>query len=422
MRGVRLLAEDAAIFISYNTPMLSHSEKKSLTIVLSVFFFVIISTWGVTLLARGYRPSLQPGGLTLNPTGLLSATSRPKGASVYINNSLITATDDTINLTPGDYVVKIIKDGYFSWQKTVKIKAEIVYQTDAQLFRSTPDLIPITHTGTINPQISPDKSRIIFAVASASALTNNGLYLLELSANPLYLTKNTPRQIAANTSLVDWSKATYEFSPNSQEVIASFPKTNINYLLNLSASIDVKTLTDATPKITTIRHQWSLQDFDLVSAKVDRLPKELRGLVSTVSAEKIAFNSLDDKVLYQATRSATIASIMASPPPAQSTQNQSRNLVTGDYYIYDLKEDTNYHLGSPGTVQSPFWLPNSTNIVYQTSQEIKAADYDTTNQVTIYAGNFRPNTVLPWSDGNKIITLTSPYSGSVENLYAVTIR
>ena len=402
--------------------MLSHSEKKSLTIVLSVFFFVIISTWGVTLLARGYRPSLQPGGLTLNSTGLLSATSRPKGASVYINNSLITATDDTINLTPGNYLVKIIKDGYFNWQKTIKIKAEIVYQTDAQLFRSTPDLIPITHTGAINPQISPDKSRVVFAVASASALTNNGLYLLELSANPLYLTKNVPRQIAANTPLIDWSKASYQFSPNSQEVIASFPKTNINYLLNLSANIDAKTLTDITPKMSNIRHQWLLQDTDLVLAKIDRLPKEFRALVSTISAEKIAFNSLDDKVLYQATQSAILAAIMASPPPAQSTQNQSRDLIAGDYYIYDLKEDTNYHLGSPNTIQSPFWLPNSTNIVYQINQEIKAADYDTTNQVTIYAGNFRPNTILPWSDGNKIITLTSPYSGSVENLYAVTIR
>lgn len=401
--------------------MLSQSEKKSLSIVLSVFFFVVLSTWGITLLARGYRPSLQPGGLTLNPTGLLSATSRPKGASVYINNSLITATDDTVNLTPGDYVVKIAKDGYFNWQKTIKIKAEIVYQTDSQLFRSTPDLKPITHTGVINPQVSPDKSRIIYAVASSSATTNNGLYLIELSANPLYLTKNTPRQIAPNTISIDWSKASYEFSPNSLEVIATF-KNGVKYLLSLATTIDTKTLTDVTPRLSLITKTWSTQDKEIITSKLDRLPKELQSFVSTESSQKISFTTTEDKVLYQATQSATIPNILETAPPAQSTQTQTRNLITGEYYIYDLKEDTNYRLGSTTDIQNPYWLPNSSNVVYLTNLELKAADYDATNQVTIYAGNFRPEVTLPWFDGNKIITLTAPFSGSTENLYAITIR
>jgi hypothetical protein len=401
--------------------MLSRSEKKSLSIVLSVFFFVVISTWGITLLARGYRPSLQPGGLTLNPTGLLSATSRPKGASVYINNSLITATDDTINLTPGDYVIKIIKDGYFNWQKTIKIKAEIVYQTDAQLFRSTPDLKPITHTGVINPSISPDYSRIIYAVASSSATANNGLYLIELSANPLYLTKNTPHQIATNTTSIDWSKASFEFSPNSLEVIATF-KNNSKYLLPLTTTIDTKSLSDITPRLAQIKQLWDTQNREIVTAKVDRLPLELHALVSTVSAQNIAFTTTEDKVLYQATASATIPQILQTPPPAQSTQTQSRTLTAGDYYIYDIKEDTNYRLGSPSDIHYPFWLPNSSNIVYLTNQELKASDYDSTNQVTVYGGNFNPKVTLPWFDGNKIITLTAPFTGAIENLYTITIR
>jgi hypothetical protein len=401
--------------------MLSHSEKKSLTIVISVFLFVILSTWGVTLLARGYRPSLQTGGLSLNSTGLLSATSRPKSASVYDNNSLITATDDTINLAPGDYLIKIIKDGYFNWQKTIKIKAEIVYQTDAQLFRSSPDLKPVTHTGTLNPQVSPDLGKIIYAVASASATSDNGLYLIELSANPLYITKNAPRQLAVNTANIDWSKADFEFSPNSLEVIVSF-KNNTHYLLDLTSTIDPKKLIDITPRIALIRQNWELQNSDAIASKIDRLPKEMRSLVSTTSATNITFNTLEDKVLYTASTNNNLPQILTTPPPAQSTQNQSRNLIAGDYYIYDIKEDTNFHLGSPNSIKQPFWLPNSTNIVYISGQEIKAVDYDTTNQVTIYANIFQSNIVLPWSDGNKILMLTSPYTGSSENLYSVTIR
>ncbi|MFZ2152913.1 MAG: PEGA domain-containing protein [Microgenomates group bacterium] len=401
--------------------MISASEKKSLTIILSVFFFVIISTWGVTLLARGYRPALQSGGLSLNPTGLLSATSVPKSASVYINNSLITATDDTINLSPGEYIVKIIKDGYFNWQKNIKIKTEVVYQTDAQLFRSTPDLKTLTSSGVVNPVVSPDKTKIIFAVASASAVSNNGLYIVELSANPLNINKNIPRQIAPNTNQVDWTKATFEFSPNSTQIIASFKKNSPSYLLDLNTTIDTKKLIDIGARISFIHQDWDIQNNELIAAKIDRLPPELRPFVATASAEKISFNTLEDKVLYQASSNSEIP-LLITPPPAQSTQIQNRKLIASDYYVYDLLEDTNFHLGSPTNIQNPFWLPNSNDIAYLYKQEIRACDYDNTNLVTLYAGNLNANLILPWSDGHKIITLTTPYTGSSENLYTITIR
>lgn len=401
--------------------MLSPSERKSLLIVLSVFVFVVVSTWGITLLARGYRPSLQPGGLTLNPTGLLSATSHPKGASVYVNNSLITATDDTINLTPGSYLVKIVKDGYFSWQKNIQIKPEVVYQTDSQLFRSTPDLRPLTHTGIINPQISPDFSKIIFAVASSSATANNGLYLIELSANPLYLSKNTPRQIALNTSSIDWSKATFEFSPNSLEVIATL-KSNLHYHLNLASTIDTKTLTDVTSQLDAIRQEWSNQLAEVTQAKLDRLPPQLAEYIATDSGKTILLNTLDDKVVYQAKDSLYLKNLLASPPPAQSTQAQSRQLIKNDYYIYDIKDDTNFYLGPEATIRLPFWLPNSNNIVYQSNHQIKAVDYDATNSVTLFAGDFSPDTVMPWFDGNRIVALITPYLGAITNLYTITIH
>jgi len=406
--------------LRYNTPMSNRSEQKSLLIIISVFLFVVFGTYAITLIARGYRPSLQPGGVTLSATGLLSATSQPKGASVFVNNALITATDDTINLSPGDYLIKIAKDGYFSWQKNIKIKKETVFQTDAQLFRSSPDLKPITQTGAINPIISPDYTKIIYSVASASASINNGLYLIEISPNLIYLTKNTPQQIAPNFPGIDWSKATLTFSPNGQEVLANFKQFNTNYLINLSSPI--KNPPDVTAKLSIISKDWAEQEQLLVQQKIDQLPKDVKAIVSTDSAQKISFSPGDDKILYEASTDTQLPDQIISPPPAQSTQNQSRTVNKGNYYVYDIKDDTNFYIGSSSSISLPFWLQNSNNLVYIEKQTVKAIDYDASNQITLFTLNETPPIVSAWTDGNKMIVLTSAYAGAQPNLYAVTIR
>ena len=140
----------------------SPSDRKSLAVMAFVFSLVIFGTLAVSYLARWYQISFRQGP-TLTSTGLLSVTSKPKSASVYINDRLTTATDDTLNLPPGDYHIKITKDGYLPWDKDIQIKKEVVFQTDAQLFRSAPDLKPITYAGAINPTISNDGSKVIFA-------------------------------------------------------------------------------------------------------------------------------------------------------------------------------------------------------------------------------------------------------------------
>ena len=399
-----------------------NSEKRSLLIILSVFSFVILGTYFVTLLARGYRPNIQSGNISLDATGLLSATSKPKAASVYLNDKLITATDDTVNLAPGKYLLKIAKDGYIAWQKTINLKKEIVFQSDAQLFRSSPDLRPITLAGAINPTISQDYSKIIFAVASASATVDNGLYLIELNNSPISLNKNTPRQIATNFTGIDWSKATFTFSPDSLEVLAYFKNLNQTYQLNLSSTITQRSLIDVSLRITQIKADWQTRDLQLLQAKINRLPKEIQPFISTTSSQYISYSTAEDKVLYLASTGGLLATNIITPPPAQSTQNQTRQLIVGEFYIYDLKDDTNFRLGSSANIKHPFWLPNSTNIVYGQNNNIFAIDYDTTNKVTLFAGNFNSDVIYPSADGDKIITLTSAYAGAPENLYAITIR
>lgn len=401
--------------------MKKNSNQRSLFILFSVASFIIISTYIISLIARGYRFSIKDG-LILNPTGMISATSRPKGASVYVNEKLVTATDDTINLSPGVYSLKINKDGFLPWQKTITIKPETVYQADIQLFSAVPDLKPLTLTGAINPSSNIENTKIVYAVASASATKDNGLYLIESNGLPVSLIRGISRQLFPNTATIDWSKYSFTFSPNSREILATSLDEKINYLLNLDTFIDPTKLTDKTNDLSTINQNWQIQTTTILAAKLDRIPKEIQPLVSTSSAKNIQFSSDENKILYLAQTEGDITKNIITPPPAQSTQNQNRAIKKDNYYVYDLKDDTNFLIGHKNDFSEPRWIPNSNNIVFVQGQNLNVIDYDGTNQQTLFSSNFDPNCVYPWVDGSKIVILTSAYPTAPTNLYTISIK
>lgn len=400
---------------------MADSNKKSLIVLLSVFTLIVFGTYIVSILAKGYQFNFKNGAV-LQATGLLSATSKPKSASVFINDRLVTATDDTINLPPGEYNVRISKDGYLPWQKKIQIKKETVYQTDTQLFSSVPNLQPITLSGAINPVVSPDGSKIIFAVASASASINNGLYQIELNDNIIPINKKVPHQIAQNFPNIDWSKFVFSFSPDSRQILANLKNSNITYLISLDSPINLKNISDVTPRVSIIKEDWENQSKQLVTAKIDKLPLEIKNLISTDSAKNISFSQTEDKIFYLAKENGKIKENIITPPPAQSTQLQSRDVKKDNYYVYDIKDDTNFLIGPESLIKNPFWLPNSNNIVFVEDKKMKVIEYDATNKQVLFAGNFNPDVVFPWSDGSRIVTLTSAYPSAPENLYSITIR
>ncbi|HOG37775.1 MAG TPA: PEGA domain-containing protein, partial [Candidatus Woesebacteria bacterium] len=274
-------------------------NSRSLILIFSVGFFIVLATYFISLIARGYRFSLKDG-FSLEPTGMISAVSRPKGASVYLDDKLITATDDTISLSPGVYQLKITKDGFLPWQKTVTVKPETVYQADIQLFSTVPNLKPVTLTGAINPAVNLDNTKIVYAVASASAAKDNGLYLIESAGLPLSLIRSDSRQIAVNTATIDWSDFSFTFSPNSRQILATNSLERINYLLPLDAPISPQTLVDITHNLDTIHLDWQTQTTAILTAKLQSLPKDIQPFIATGSAQNLQFSSDDNKILYLA--------------------------------------------------------------------------------------------------------------------------
>ncbi|MBU1499337.1 PEGA domain-containing protein [Patescibacteria group bacterium] len=399
--------------------------RRTPRLLIAIIFFIALIA-GITFAikyAKGYRPSLK--NRALEGTGLLAANSYPKGAAVFINDKLTTATDDTLNLPPGEYLVKIAKDGYISWEKTLKLEPELVTQTNTRLFPSVPDLKPLTFSGATNPLPSPDGEKIVFSVNNATTDTKNGLYVLDLLDRPFSLNSD-PRQISRTSAKYDLAKAQLVWSPDSGQILATLDQgetSEINLLLSPAGFTDIADFKDVTARLPVIFKEWQDLKTKKFHEQLKTLPEPMQ-LIATASAKMVAFSPDEKKMLYSATASAQLAENLIPPLPATSTQKETRAIEPKNYYIYDLEEDKNF-LISPFNQDAPIiWYPDSNHVIMVEGAKIIIAEYDATNRHTVYAGPFAQNFIFPWPNGSRLIILASLNGGSnlPPNLYSINLK
>lgn len=395
---------------------------------------LVVATLGsaVFLYARGYRFS--PNTKRLAANGLFVAKSNPDGAQLYLNGELETATNATINLEPGTYDVEVKKDGYHTWNKRLLIEKEIVTEITANLFKTAPSLVPLTFYSAHNPVSAPGFSKIVYFVPATIENVQNdkeGLWVIETLNWPIGFNQE-PKRITDG----DLSLASYYFSPNGRE------------LLVLSASsvflLETSTFTPQTARINIastvdqILEEWELERQAKLTARLKRLPDELVEILNT-SAENITFSPDDEKILYLATKNATIKDNLIPQLPGSSTQNQERSLTIGHIYVYDIKEDRNFEVGSQEKIAAECvtnqellyltcestisWYPTSLNLLLAHPEALTILDYDGTNRKDIYTGAFTAPFAYPTNSADRIIFLTNLGSNSTDaNLYSLTVK
>jgi hypothetical protein len=406
-------------------------------------------------------------------TGLLSANSSPTGAQVLINGSLVTATDDTLYLEPGNYQIKIIKDGYSPWEKTLSIEKELVAQTNALLFPNAPSLTPLTFTGAENVSPSPDGQKIIYYTASASASTKNGLYAMDLSGN-LFPLQRSDQQLAEDVPSWNLNQAHFIWSPDSTQVMVIANGHHV--LLETNKKQSLKALTDVSINRKQILSQWEAEIYLRERQFLAKFPEEIIQY-ATQSAKNVYLSPDKKKLLYTSLAEHSLPDDIIPPVPATNTQTEERTLQPDNIYVYDSEEDKNFRIGqeeaqenqadhqlkqllaidlsnptpisydaSPSAFvklqantlaktadnfrsyyaslysNSHQWLPGSQHIIHTEGNTIKIMEYDRTNDTTIYSGPFIENFTYPSPDGNKLVILTTFSPNSPSNLYAVELK
>ena len=399
-------------------------QKKALFTTIIALLIVSIVAYGFILYGKGYRLNLSgEGNKIIAGTGLLVLTSTPDGAKVYLDDNLSTATDDTINLAPGEYDVRIEKDGYYPWKKKVVLKNEAVTKTDAVLFPVAPKLEAASLLGASDPKVDPTGSFVAYKVSSSSA-ENNGIYILDLGNRSLLPFLSSAKQIATDKTDA-FSNSSYEFSPdgNSLLVTVSNGTTKRVYLLKTDTLNTAPQ--DVTATLDVVRDDWATLSTQQEQKFLATLPTASRKFIKDHFANP-KLSPEGDKILYTASMSATMPLFKKPPLPSTNSTEETRSLRAGSAYVYQIKEDKNYLLYQPGDnelLPNFIWHPSSAHVVFEQNKRIFSMEYDGGNKTTLYSGPFESNFLYTWPDGSGLIILTNFNDETVPaNLYRIGLR
>lgn len=443
--------------------------------------FIITGSFIAIRYAQGYQLSLTKRKFALQTTGLLSANSFPNGAYITVNGKRIGATDNTFYLEPGNYTVEVAKDGYFPWQKTIKIEPELVVQTNAQLYKLVSSLTPLTYTGIRNISPSPDGEKVLFYTASASAKNKNGLYVLELNTSLLNSLRE-PRQVTEEAAGFDLDHANFIWSPDNSQVILS--TTDKDVVLDIGKKNLLSALPDVGFRKADILGEWESELYIRERQFLSKFPVKVQEVASS-SAINTYLSPNKKKLIYTATATTIIPKGLIPELHATNSQPEERQLKPGFTYVYDSEEDKNFRLdvtsyrpdyqkiatsssttqiskivladdlsnpiaknftASPSSFHRLYatnsaqvaknfskyysslyssgvqWFPDSKHILFNDGDHIFLMEYDNTNKTSVYSGPFDPQFIYPWPDGSKVLTLTSFSSTSLPNLYAIDLK
>jgi hypothetical protein len=360
-------------------------------------------TYLVILFAKGYRPNF--GTQSLNPTGIIAATSLPEGAEIYIDGQLKAATDSNFNLAPGAYKVEIKKDTYSSWEKTLTVTAEEVTRAYTVLFPKIPSLKAVTTDGAEKPLLSPDGTKVAY-------LSNSKLYVIDLSESPLGLLNRDSKLIFTYAKDVT---PELTWSPDSRQILSiASPSATL-------VDVNSSTTRDATLNYLITLNTWAEIIETRENQKLEALPLVMRDILAT-SAASLAWSPRENKLLYTATASATIPDELIRPLPGSSTQVQKRQLEAGMTYVYDLEEDRNFQIKC--AIDHTSWFPTSNHVICLAEDEVTIMEYDGLNPTVVYAGPMENGFAFPYPSSKQLLILSNLNSTTslLNNLYALSLR
>lgn len=422
--------------------MTKNPKTRRLIVNILIILFLAAGTTAAILYAKGYRPNIKEG--SLQGSGLLNVTSYPKSARVIINDKLTTVTDDKLYLYPANYVIKIEKDGFHPWTKTIPLKSELVSNADARLFPIITATSPLTFYQAGNASLNPDGTKIAYVLTKSPVDTANGLYIHSFSGN---LLGSQYTQIADNGTK-DFTKALLVWSPDSTQILAVFTEKTKStekiisaILLSTRGTNNIKTLPDVTLRLPQIIAEWQDQYAKINLPTIALYPAYLSEIL-TKKATNVYFSPDKDKVVYTPTENLTLPeNEIGKALPNTNATPETRTLLKNQTYLFDLKEGTNYSVSSASnsaefqkviitaadatpsasvatlkqlksqsesyTVSNYSWYSNSKQLVITNQEGVNIVDYDGLNLTNITYVQPLGGFAISSPDGSRLVLLTN---------------
>lgn len=411
-------------------------SRRFIFTILTLIVIVIIATVAIYA-AKGYRLSPQKG--TIVGTGILSITSLPDQASIYLDGHLTSATNTNINSLPAKkYNVKITKEGFIPWEKEVEVKEGFVSQIKATLFRAIPSIYPLTYTGAINSVLSPDGQKLLYIVPPQTdqqvfdkntilpqEAKKSGLWVWTMGEKQISFSRGAePHQISQNISAVDFTKATFKFSPDSSQLMVTLADRTL--LLDTTRFNDPPQ--DITATAQSVLKNWA-DDQKAKDLTRLQLIKDL-GLRKTASdAAYLKWAPDESKFLYSADGKKDFKVItLVGHDNLPSIQTFSMPQVTNFSWLPDsdhlvLVESAQTSSPTPAPTEKPGASPTPFSSNFPLGK-VSIIEYDGFNKSEIYVGNFDSNSAFAWPDGSRLVIISSfpTATASKPNLYGINLK
>ncbi len=375
-------------------------------------FLTIILIIGITtalyLYTSGYR--LEKGEeetIDLTQTGMVSAKSIPEGASVYLDDELRTATNDTISgIDPGTHKLRIVKKGFVEWEKDIEIFAELVTDITAVMVSQSPRIEPLTNTGAKLPSVSPSLNKIAYF---SEDIEQPGIWVIPLSGAGLNLFRSNPAVAIEDTRFTKYSQGkNIEWSTNENMLLIE-GNNSVFYLVDLQTNTAETTSTPEAVRIT-----WKEE---LTQKRMDFLEKlDVR--------QEMEQTAMSDKTLWAPDEKKFLYTVQNGDQLEYRVYNMESPLPVGEK-IDTLAFTRNVNDPQPNIT----WYSDSFHLILSEGNindekrgTVSIIRIDGTNQTEIYNNTLFSEKAFSAPGGDKVIILTSFKSGEQTDLYTVSIR
>lgn len=389
---------------------------------------VLLASGFLYLYTAGYRlEKKMEKPVDLSITGMINAKSIPEGAAVYLDGKMVTATNSSIGgVTPGKYQLKIVKNGFVTWEKTIEVLPELVTDITAILVSKTPRIEPLTQTGARNPVISPSLNAIAFFSQDKE---KPGVRVLPLTSGRLNIFSSNPTSILEDTPYIKFSEGqNIIWSPDEKQLLIKEQEDSY-YLVDL----ETKMAKSAT-NWHVVKSEWEKQLLEKKRALLEKAELD----------ENVKNNAINQMALW-------------SPDGKKFLYSQENSMGQIEYRVFNMenplpigeKEDTLVLAKAQGDTQPIFsWFADSFHLImveeeseekiYRTPETdnetinsmkldekkgtVSLIRIDGTNKTNIYNGRIYSENVFSSPAGDKIILLTSFRADDQTDLYAISIR
>lgn len=375
-------------------------------------------------LAKGYRYQTDTG--TFSGTGIISVSSLPDQASVYLDGHLTTATDDNItSLPPKNYKVRIVKEGYVPWEKDIEVKQGLVSEIKATLYRSIPTIYPITYSGVDYAVLSPDNLKLMYIIPNGlegglAAERKSGIWVWVMASQGGlgFATGEVQRQIVQSNG-VDYSQAKYRWSPDSSQIFVDLPDRKL--------LLDINRLNDV-PRDITANYEATLKSWDQAESQT-RLTKlaqiENNDLRKTASdSATLKWSPDETKILYADKEGNYKLNDLSLSKQFELPKASSYSFLPDSKHLVMVERDIESGVRSQGSSPKPSPSGNLTIKEQFAQSRISIIEIDGTNKAEIYYGSVEPNVVVPWPDNSRLVVISSlpTQTASQPNLYGINLK